>query len=152
MLIVPLNLPSVPVPGVPPHTAISKPTRTGNTRLDRPRDGFNIRTSPQCLSAIEKRALPPSERPIVANAAHGGLRGGRRALCPAPLAPDRRRVEIGGPPLRLSIFVIDNEGHRDGHGLVRSRDLGCGSYVTCFRGRRLNTAGARWAGTPEWLP
>jgi len=42
------------------------------------------------LSAIEQRALPVSERPIVPNAVHGGLRAGRRALCAAPLAPDRR--------------------------------------------------------------
>src|SRR5207248_11169835 len=40
----------------------------------------------------------------------------------ADLTKKRRRVEIRAPPLRLSIFVVDDEGHWHLHGLVRSWD------------------------------
>src|SRR5438046_9230227 len=40
----------------------------------------------------------------------------------ADLTKKRRRVEIRAPPLRFSIFVVDDEGHWHLHGLVRGRD------------------------------
>src|SRR5438128_2015821 len=45
-----------------------------------------------------------------------------RRLSSAELTEKRRGVEIRAPPLRLSIFVVDDEGHWHLHGLVRGRD------------------------------
>src|SRR5207253_7023226 len=56
----------------------------------------------------------------------GSTARSRRALRPllhcADLTKKCRRVEVRAPPLRLSVFVIDNEGHWHLHGFVRGRD------------------------------
>src|SRR6266516_2433080 len=80
MLIVPVNLPSLPVPAVPPQTASSSPSTTGNTRRDRPNGRFNMSLLPPKLGRIQHGgsggALPAGERPMLPNT---GLK--RRGRC-----------------------------------------------------------------------
>src|SRR5437870_11828627 len=52
MLIVPVNLPSFEVPAVPPQTASSSPSTTGNTRRDGPYERFNMRPLPRSFGAF----------------------------------------------------------------------------------------------------
>src|SRR5439155_19621551 len=84
MLIVPLNLPSVPVPVVPPHTASSSPSSAGKTRRDGPCERLNISDLPLKLGRIHderlRRRPPASERPILPNAGPERLSDGRRAV------------------------------------------------------------------------
>src|SRR5438034_134395 len=56
MLIVPVNLPSFEVPAVPPQTASSSPSTTGNTRRDGPYERFNMRPLPRSFGAFSTAA------------------------------------------------------------------------------------------------
>src|SRR2546430_14202855 len=81
MLIVPLNLPSLPAPPLPPQTASSRPSSTGNTRRDGPNDRLdNSHLSPK-LHRIQRRASGGAPtgggRPILPNA---GVVASRRRL------------------------------------------------------------------------
>src|SRR5438270_5147782 len=67
MLIVPVNLPSFEVPAVPPQTASSSPSTTGNTRRDGPYERFNMRPLPRSFGAF--RTAAPSA-PAGQRAAH----------------------------------------------------------------------------------
>src|SRR5437867_2235647 len=63
MLIVPLNLPSLPVPAVPPQTASSSPSTTGNTRRDGLNGRFNMSLLPRSLGAFSTAAPAAPCRP-----------------------------------------------------------------------------------------
>src|SRR5438067_9919557 len=58
MLIVPVNLPSFGVAVVPPQTASSSPSTTGNTRRDGPYERFNMRALPPEALAHQRTTVP----------------------------------------------------------------------------------------------
>src|SRR5438309_5183518 len=93
MLMVPLNLPSLPVPTLPPQTASSSPSSTGNTRRDGPNDRLdNSHLSPEASPhpATRLRRRPDRRRTahptVVMSSTRCSRSGGR---------PDRRAASVG---------------------------------------------------------
>src|SRR6267378_4454071 len=122
MLIVPLNLPSVPVPVVPPQTASSSPSSTGNTRRDGPYERLNIRTSPLKLGRITTSssgsAPRASERPILPNA--GPQRRDRfLPLCEGLTDQPVMAIRIFHASLSQPVWLI-REGKHDGRACGQS--------------------------------